>query len=200
MDVGLDRGPRGSCIIVPDYSFWFNPAVFNVLKVVLNTHSPVYYWGHLVVSLSVLSPCDLAAAADDMCHGLCMLNAQAASEILHSVVDLVCHCPEAESLLLNYHDQSLGVCSDVAFIEPLTCAGHIRDFWHTFVPGAMQKLLIPGCCFIWLFPGGYEVLALSHQRVIFCFPADIGLQTLLFLAHNIFDAVQTSFSLHPVGV
>ena len=80
------------------------------------------------MSLSVLSPCDLAAAADDMCHGLCMLNAQAASEILHSVVDLVCHCPEAESLLLNYHDQSLGVCSDVAFIEPLTCAGHIRDF------------------------------------------------------------------------
>ena len=42
-----------------------------------------------------------------------------ASRILHSVVDLVCHCPGAEGLLLSCHDQSLGVSSDVAFIEPL---------------------------------------------------------------------------------
>ena len=67
--------------------------------------------------------------------------------------------------------------------------GHVCKFCYTFVPGPMQKLLIPGCSFIWIFPGGYETLALSHQRVSFCFPADIGLQALFFLAHNIFEAV-----------
>ena len=49
----------------------------------------------------------------------------------------------------------------------------------------MKRLLIPGCSFIWLFPNGYEALAFSHQRVTFCFPADIGLQALVFLGHNI---------------
>ena len=54
--------------------------------------------------------------------------------------------------------------------------------------------LVPGYSFIWLFPGGYEALAFSHQRVTFYFPADTGLQALFFLAHNIFDALQTPSS------
>ena len=59
----------------------------------------------------------------------------------------------------------------------------------------MHGHLIPGCSFLWLFSGGYEALAFGHQRVTFCFPDDIGLSAVLFLAHNIFDAVQTSFFL-----
>ena len=58
----------------------------------------------------------------------------------------------------------------------------------------MQRLLILDCSFIWLFSGGYEALAFSHQRVTFGFPAEIGLQALFFLAHNIFDAVKTPSS------
>ena len=145
------------------------------------TYSPVYYWGHIVVSFFAHSPCKLAAATDDMCHSLCMLLTLPASGILHSVVDLVCHCPGVEGLLLSCHDKILDVCSDVAFIEQLICAGYVCNFWHTFVPGTMQRIFIPGCSFIWLFLGGYEALAFSHQRVTFCFPADIGLQALFFL-------------------
>ena len=64
------------------------------------------------------------------------------------------------------------------------------------MPGITQRLLTPGCSFIWLFPGGYEALAFNHQLVAFCFPAGIGLQARFFLVHNIFDAVQTpSFQL-----
>ena len=55
----------------------------------------------------------------------------------------------------------------------------------------MQRLLIPGCSLIWLFPSGDEALAFSHLRATPCFPADIGLQALFFLAHHIFNAVQT---------
>ena len=61
------------------------------------------------MSLSVLGPCEFAAATGDMCHGFCMLFAQPASWILHSVVDLACHCPGVEGLLLSCNDQSLGV-------------------------------------------------------------------------------------------
>ena len=78
--------------------------------------------------LHVLGPCKLAAAAGDMSSGFCMLFAQPESGILHSVVELVCHCPGVEGLLLNCHDQSLIVCSDVAFIEPLICEGHVCNF------------------------------------------------------------------------
>ena len=105
----------------------------------------------------------------DMCHGFCMLLAQPASGILHSAVDLVCHCLGVESLLLSCHEQSFGVCSDVVFIEPLICAGHVCNFWHTVVPGAMQRLFIPGCSFIWLFLGSYEPLAFFHQWATFRF-------------------------------
>ena len=41
------------------------------------------------MSFSVLGPCELAATTDDMCHGFCMLFAQPASWILHSVVVIV---------------------------------------------------------------------------------------------------------------
>ena len=40
-----------------------------------------------------------------------MLFAQPAFQILHSVVDLVCHCPGIEGLLLSCHDQSLSLSS-----------------------------------------------------------------------------------------
>ena len=90
------------------------------------------------MSLSLINPSELAAAADDMCHGLCMLLAKPVSGILHSVIDLVCHCPGVEGQLLSCHDQSLGVCSDVAFIEPLICGGHVCDIWYTSVSGAMR--------------------------------------------------------------
>ena len=80
------------------------------------------------MSLGVLGPCELAADADDMCHGLCMLLVQTASGRLQSVVHLVRHCPGVESLLLSCLDKSLGVHSDVAFIEPLICAGHVCNF------------------------------------------------------------------------
>ena len=180
--------------------FWSYPPVFTVLKILLRTYDPVYYWGHIVVSFSEFGPCELAATAGDKCHSFCMLLAQPASGILHSVVDLVCHCPGVKGLLLSYHDQSLGFCTDVAFIKPLMCEGHVCNFWHTFVPGAMQKLFIPGCSFIWLFSGGYEVLAFCHQRVTFCFPAALELQALLFLAHNNFDAVQIPSSFLSASV
>ena len=45
-----------------------------------------------------------------------------------------------------------------------------------------------------------KALAFSHQRVTFCFPADIGLQALTFLSHNIFDAVQTFSSFLSASV
>ena len=51
----------------------------------------------------------------------------------------------------------------------------------------MQRLLIPGCSFIWLFPGGYEAFAFSHQWVIFCFTADIG--------HRLCSSWCTTFSM-----
>ena len=62
------------------------------------------------------------------------------------------------------------------------------------------RLFIIGCRFLWLFSGGYKAFAFSHQLVTFCFPADIRLEVLLFLAHNIFDAVQSFSSLLPAGV
>ena len=74
----------------------------------------------------------------------------------------MCYCPGVEGLLLSCHDQSLNVCFYVAFIEPLTCAA-MSATSDTSVPGAMQRLLIPSCSFIWLFPGGYKALAFSHQ-------------------------------------
>ena len=80
------------------------------------------------MSLSVPGSCELAAAADDMCHGFRTLLAQPASGILHSVLDLVCHCPGVEGLLLSCYDQSFGVRSDVAFIEPLICASQVWNF------------------------------------------------------------------------
>ena len=80
---------------------WFCPPVFTVLKIILSTYVPVYYWCHTVVSLSVLGPCEVAATTGDMFHGFCMLFAQPAFWILHSVVDLVCHCPGVEGLLLS---------------------------------------------------------------------------------------------------
>ena len=98
----------------------------------------------MVVSLSVLDPCELVAATGDMCYGFCMLFAQPEFWILHRVVDIVYHCLSVEGLLLSCHDQSLGVFSGVAFIEPLICAGHVCDLCHTFVLGTIQRLLIPG--------------------------------------------------------
>ena len=123
-----------------------------------------------------------------------MLFAQTASWILHSVVDLVSYCPGDESMLLSCHDQNLGVYPDVAFIEPC-----LQPMTH-LCSGTMQMLHIPDCGFIWIFPGMYELLALIHQRVTFGFPADIGLQALFFLAHNMFVAVQTPSSFLSAGV
>ena len=85
----------------------------------------LYTFEATLLSFSVIGPCELAAAADDMRHGLCMLLAQPTFGMLHSVVDLVCHWPGVEGLLLSSHDQSLDVRSDVAFIEPLICAAHV---------------------------------------------------------------------------
>ena len=82
------------------------------------------------MSFSVFGPCELAAATDDMCHRFCMLLAQPASGILHNLVDLVCHCTGVEGLLLSCHDQSLGVCVDVAFIEPLICGLCLHFLTH----------------------------------------------------------------------
>ena len=75
-----------------------------MLKVVLSTYGPVHYRGYIAVFQSVLGPRELVAATDDLCHGICMLLAQPASGILHSVVDLVCHCLIVERLLLSCHD------------------------------------------------------------------------------------------------
>ena len=69
------------------------------------------------MSLSVLGSCELAAAAEDMCHSFCMLLAQPASGIFHSVVNLVCHCLGVESLFLSCHEQSFGVRSDVVLLS-----------------------------------------------------------------------------------
>ena len=44
-------------MIIPDYFFWCYPPVFTVLKVVLSTYSPVYYWGHIFGPLRVLALC-----------------------------------------------------------------------------------------------------------------------------------------------
>ena len=101
----------------------------------------------LLRSLSVLGPGELAATTGDMCHNFCMLLAQPASWILLSVVDLVRLCLSVEGLLLTCHYQSLGIRSDVVFIDLLIRVGHVCNFWHTFVPS------LPGCSSIWLFPG-----------------------------------------------
>ena len=54
--------------------------------------------------------------------------------------------------------------------------------------------------FTWLFPGGHETLAVSLHLVAFCFPTDIGLQALFFLAHIIFDAVQSPSFFSSAGL
>ena len=77
----------------------------------------------MLVGLDEEIPEDLGViVSDNMYHGLCMLLTQPASGILHSVVDLMCQGPGVEGQLLSSNDQILGVCSDVAFIEPLICA------------------------------------------------------------------------------
>ena len=97
MLVGLDgKVSEDHGMIVPDQFFWLYPPVFTMLKVVLSTYGDVYYRGHIVVSLSTYS---VAAAADGMCHGLCMLLAQPASRNLHSVIGLEGHCFGFENLL-----------------------------------------------------------------------------------------------------
>ena len=55
--------PENFGVIVPDYFFRFYSPVFTVLEV-------VYYWDQIVVSLSVLSLCKLAAATDNRCQFL----------------------------------------------------------------------------------------------------------------------------------
>ena len=110
-------------VLIPDHFFWFCPPVFTVLNIVLSTYSPVSYWSHIVVSLSLLDPCELVAAIGDMCYGFCMLFAQTEFCILHSVVDIVYHCLSVEGLLLSWHDQSLGVCFDVAFYSAIDMCG-----------------------------------------------------------------------------
>ena len=59
----------------------------------------------------------------------------------------------------------------------------------------MQRLLIPGCSFIWLFSGGCKTLAFSHRLITICFPADIELEALPILAHKIFDVVAVAAEL-----
>ena len=102
MLISLDRNvPEDFGVFIPNYFFWFHSPVFAVIKILLGKYGSVYYSGNIVMSLSVLGFCELAAVADYMCQGFCMLFAQPASWILHSVVDLVCHCPGVESLLLS---------------------------------------------------------------------------------------------------
>ena len=168
--------------------FRFYSPVFTVLKIVLSTYGLVYYWVHTVVSFSLFGFCKLAAAAGNMYHGFCMLFAQPASWILHSVVDLVWHWPAVEVfalmllLLSHWYVGAMSANSDTPLCQ------------------APCRLLIPGCSFIWLFSDGYKALAFSDQWVTFCFTADIGLQALLFLVHNIFDVVQTPSSFFSAGV
>ena len=71
---GWGEVPEDLGAIVPGYSLWFYPPVLTVLS----TYYLVYFRGHIVVSFSVLGPCELATASDDMCHGICMLLAQPA--------------------------------------------------------------------------------------------------------------------------
>ena len=66
---------------------------------------------------SGLGSCKFAAAADDMCHCLCMLVAQPESGILRSVVDLLCHCSGVEGLFFSCHDQSLVVVVAEVVVE-----------------------------------------------------------------------------------
>ena len=84
------------------------------------------------------------------------LLAQPASGILHSVVNIVCHCPGVKGLLLSCLDQGLGVRSDVAFIEPLICTGHVEAMYtrlllylalsrwrlHSAISGSLSVLLL----------------------------------------------------------
>ena len=52
MLVSLDREVIEDLgVIIPDYFFWFYLPVFTVLKVVLSTYGPVYYWCPIVISL-----------------------------------------------------------------------------------------------------------------------------------------------------
>ena len=72
------------------------------------------------VPASLLQPLVICATVSACClHNL---------HLGSCTVDLVCHCPGVEGLLLSCHDQSLGVCFDVAFIEQLKCAGHVCNF------------------------------------------------------------------------
>ena len=92
MLIRLDReGPENLGVIITDYLSWLYLPVFTVLKV----------------------------AIDDDDEGLCMLLAKPAYRILHSMVDIACHCTSVKDLLLSCHNKSLGVFSDVAFIEAL---------------------------------------------------------------------------------
>ena len=88
----------------------------------------LYIIGPALLTLSVLSSLELAAADDDMCHSLCMLFAQPASGILYSGVNLVCHYLSVDGPLLSGNDQSLSVRTDVAFIKPLICERHVCNF------------------------------------------------------------------------
>ena len=68
------ESPRGFWIGHPWLFFLVLPAsLYCARNCTQHMALYVYYWGHIVVSLSVLGLCELAAAADDMCHGFCML-------------------------------------------------------------------------------------------------------------------------------
>ena len=87
--------PENLSMIVSSYHFWFYPPVFTVLNVLLITYGPVYYWGHIAVSLSVLALTSLLQPLMICTHGLCISLAQPASEILHSI-----HSKHTNQLLL----------------------------------------------------------------------------------------------------
>ena len=77
-----------------------------------------------------------------------MFFAQPESEIFHGVLYLVSDCSGVEDQLLSCNDQSLSVCSDVWVID--MCGKCLQILTHFYV-GAIKKLLIPDCSYIWIF-------------------------------------------------
>ena len=84
----------------------------------------VYYLGHIVVSLSVLGLCELAAAAPLSLHVAYTTFIWDLAQCGRSRVPL----PGVEGWLLSCHNQNFGFRSDVALIELFICAGHVCNY------------------------------------------------------------------------
>ena len=161
------------------------------------TYGLVYCWGHIVVSLSALSLCELADTADDICHGLCMLLAQCGRSrmLLSWCWRTAFELPWSEPRFLLwyciYWDRDVLAMSATSGTPLHWVRRHAEAFYTRRQLHQAFSMLLWGAC----------IQSLAGH---FLFSADIGLEALLFLAHNIFEVLAKDYApknlLHSISV